>query len=112
MKLKASTLLESIVALTIISIAFGATLISFTTVTNGGSSRLKIIAGESIQHALIDSHENRDYTDKQWSNENIRLTMKAEKVEGTLLKVTISAYSARGILLNTVEELVIDDTQN
>lgn len=112
MKLKASTLIESIVALTIISIAFGATLISFTTVTSRGSSRLKIIAGESIQQALITSHQNNDYTDKQWSNENIRFTMKAEKVEGTLLKISISAYSPKGTLLNTVEELVIDDTQN
>lgn len=112
MRLKASTLMESVVALTIISIAFGATLISFTTVTNGGSSRLKLIAGEFIQQALINSYQDKDYTDKQWTNENIRLTMKAEKVEGALLKISISAYSPKGTLLHTVEELVVDDTQN
>lgn len=112
MKLKASTLIESIVALTIISIAFGATLISFATVTNAGSSHLKIVAAECIQQALINSYQSKDYTDKQWSNENILLSKKVDKVEGTLLKVSISAYAPNGTLLNTVEELVIDDTQN
>ncbi len=112
MKLKASTLIESIVALTIISIAFGATLISFTTVTSAGSSHLKIVAAECTQQALINSHQSKDYTDKQWSKENILLSKKVDKVEGTLLKVSISAYAPNGTLLNTVEELVIDDTQN
>lgn len=109
MRIKASTLIESIVALTIIAIIFGAALVTFSSVTSTGNARQRILAHEVIQNAAVVTKDEGKYLDEQWEIGNVKFSKKVEVTDVGLLRLSIVATGPNGRQLDYYDEYLIND---
>src|ERR1041385_5013418 len=113
MKLKASTLIESIVALTIISIVFAISIIIFMSVTNAGYLNQKIIAHQIIQSMISETKSQKKYFEESLSRYDIQFFKTVETVnEKGLIKLSIRSVDKNGKLLEEYNEYIISDEEN
>lgn len=110
MKISASTLIESIVALTIISIVFASSLVTFTSVTNSGSLDEKILVHQKIQSVVVETKSQKSYYDENFDLFEIHFSKTIEKVSNNgLLKLMIKAKANSGKRLEQYNEFIIAD---
>ena len=96
-KIKGSSLIEVIVAMTILAVTVTAT---FTVVSNyqrTGSTRLKNIARGQIENVEKETMENEDYLDETIDLGYIRIEKKTEnfRKSDNLIQLTIEAYDKK-----------------
>jgi hypothetical protein len=113
MKVKASTLIESIVALTIIAIVFSASLITFTSVTSSGNGQRKLIVHQMLQEAVVTTKREKRYTEENWSKAGIEFSKQiVKKNENGLMLVSITARDDKGRIVETHNEYLLEDEEN
>lgn len=112
MRIKASTLIESIVALTIIAIVFGAALITFSSVTSTGNARQRILAHEVIQDAAVSCKAEKKFIEEQWQIKDVKFSKKVDVAGAGLLKLSITATGPNGRLLDYYDEYLINDAND
>lgn len=114
MKVKASTLIESIVALTIIAIVFSASLITFTSVTGSGNGQRKLIVHQMLQEAVVTTKREKRYAEENWrSKAGIEFSRQIVKEnEKGLIHLSITARDDKGKTLETCNEYLLEDEEN
>jgi type II secretory pathway pseudopilin PulG len=113
MKVKASTLIESIVSLTIIAIIFSASLITFTSVTGSGNGQRKLIVHQMLQEAVATTKREKRYTEENWSKAGIEFSTQILKEnEKGLIHVSITTRDDKGKILETHNEYLLEDEEN
>ena len=113
MKIKAATLIESVVALTIISIVFAASLITFTSVTQSGNLNQKILAHQFIQAMAAETKTDKKYFEEEISKSDIKFIKTISLInEKGLLKLSIKAVDKNGIQIEQYNEFLISDEKN
>ena len=111
-QLPASTLVEVLVSMAIVMIAFGLGLSIYFTVLNSDRNRMELEAGLLINEMAAESHAQN-----VWLNETVKLdALTLEKTltpyEGMtdrLQTLTITAYNKQGRVVAQCKELVITD---
>ncbi len=113
MRVRASTLIESIVALTIIAIVFSASLITFNAVTGVGNGQTKLVVHQMLQEVTAATKQEKRYTDETWDKGGFQFSKQVIRTnEKGLILLTISAKSDNGKLLEKHEEYILEDENN
>ena len=109
--LKASTLVETMVALTILSLVMGTAMVVFIRVSSSSLSFDRIRAGFLARNAMEDVRQNKLYIDSEEEIGQIRLirTVSAYPGEGRLVKVEITAVGPDERLLSVTHSLFSQD---
>ena len=93
MKIKSSTLVEVITAMTIIGISFGISLIAFLSVTQSNNLHKKIAIHQQIRTIANDVKANKKLINDRWEKDEVSIVKTVEKAGSNgLLKLNIKAY--------------------
>ncbi len=108
---KASTLVETMVALTILSVVMGTAMVVFIRVSSSSLSFDRIRAGFLVRNAMEDVRQNKLYIDGEEEIGQIRLirTVSAYAGDGRLLKVGITAVGPDERVLGVTYSLFSQD---
>jgi hypothetical protein len=112
MKVKAATLIESIIALLLISIAFGISILTYISVLNSGNRNQKEVVHQIIRSLAIDTKSQSKFIEQSFEMDSITYFQTVEKVNAQgLLQLNIKAKSG-GKLLEEYNEYIIGDDKN
>jgi hypothetical protein len=113
MKLKATTLVESMVAMLIISIAFTDSIITFEFVTNSGKTKKAIKIHDALRSIAIESNlESNSSADKIYRyGTEFEKTIDSVNTNG-LLRIKIKAKDTLGLSSEEYNEFIISDEKN
>jgi hypothetical protein len=107
-KIHASTLVETIVAMVIISITFAVAFFILSAITGKSDPQLKLRACTEIQNVIYNSISKKDFRDEKWDNEGLHF----EKVVlpfrdyDSLRILEVKAHNNSGRLLVVRKELI------
>jgi len=111
MKLPASTIVESVTAMTLILIAFGLGISIFSTVLRGDAFQPKNIAYSAVQSWLTQTKNEKSFRNDSKDFLYLKLTKMVKPFEpswqsGNLIELTISAKDAKDLPLYTHQEIL------
>lgn len=109
--LKASTLVETMVALTILSLVMGTAMVVFIRVSSSSLSFDRIRAAFLVRNAMEEVRQNKLYTDGEEEIGQIRLVRTAAAYAGDsrLVKVEITAIGPDERILSITHSLFPQD---
>ncbi len=93
-KIKGSTLIEVIVAMTILAISVTATFIIVSNYQHSGSTRLKNVARSHIERMVNESIQEKNYLDETIELGYLKLEKKTEtyQKQKNLLQISVEAF--------------------
>lgn len=107
MKLKAATLIESLVAMVIIMLCFGVSAMIYINVLNGGNYRLKLNAHARLSEIAIESKNKKNFIDREIAGEKLDVKVSFSSYKGSELSLMhIAAYDKQGKLIGTRKEII------
>lgn len=109
-KVKASTVIETLVSLTILLISAGFCLVVFTNINASDLSVKKSIGRNLAYAALINAETNDLLFDESYSENEFQIEKSIEKVKSStnlsILKITVSSNNRK---LITLQKLIVND---
>lgn len=106
-KLKASTLVETLIAMVIIMGAFALGSIIFMTVFSSGKSGQELSADIILSNIVHDSYANNHFIDELIEIDNFQIEKTIERAEkGTAQVMTCTAYDQQGKLIAERKDVV------
>lgn len=113
MRLRASTLIESILSLTLISIAFSASLVVFTSITRSGNIHQKMRAHQGIQSIILETRSQHKYVDETIKLSGLEFKKKVEVVsENGLIWLRLQASDKDGRIVEEQNVYLVDDEKD
>lgn len=108
-KLKASTLVETIVAMLIVTIAFSLALLLMVNIGKNSNNSLKTKAYFLTNNIFVQTKAENTFVDQEYTYGNIfiKKTVKAYENNDELFQLNISAYDKQNHKLFEQNELVI-----
>ena len=108
MKLKAATLIESLVAMVIVMLCFGISAMIYVNVMNADNQRLKLSAHLLLNETAVLTKTGKNFLDREIKGE--RLDIKASftkyRESSDLTLMTLTAVDKEGKLLGTRKEII------
>lgn len=110
-KLKAGTILETMVALTIVMISFGIALMIFNNVNKSNSNFLKIKAALILNEAAQNAVQEKLFIDNTFEQEGISVIQKVEAFENMpdIKFLHLEAKKPDGKIIAERKELILVD---
>ena len=109
MKIRATTLLESIIALMIISIAFGVTITTYISILRANNLGLRFTIHNNVRAMAIESTTSGILIDKKMNRDSIIYYRTIERVNDLgLLRIKIKAKNTLGQTIEDYNEYVIE----
>lgn len=110
-KLKAGTILETMVALTIVMISFGIALMIFNNVNKSNSNFLKIKASIMLNEAAKNATQEKLYIDNSFEQDGISITQKIENFDNLsdIKLLYLEARNKEGKVIAERKELILVD---
>ncbi|HAF29361.1 MAG TPA: hypothetical protein DCG75_09980 [Bacteroidales bacterium] len=108
-KLKASTLIETIIAMLIVTIAFSLALMLMLSISKNSNNSLKTKAYFLANEVLVKTKSEKTYFDQDFDYGNILIKKTVAEYENNeeLFQLNISAYDVRNYKLVEQNELII-----
>jgi type II secretory pathway pseudopilin PulG len=102
-KIKSSTLIETMVAMVILCLVMGTAMVVFIQATSSSISYNKVKAGFLIRNVMADTQKNQLFVDEELERDNIKIlkTISSYGSTGTLVKVEIVAFNSEEKILAT-----------
>lgn len=109
LKLKASTLMESLVAMIVIMICFVIASMIYTNIINSTNNKLKLDASLLLKEIGIKAKEENNYLDEKFETENlvVQKSVTSYKNSGNLSLLTLIAFDKNGKKIAEQKELII-----
>jgi hypothetical protein len=113
-KLRASSLLETMVALTIASFIFGLVTVVFVQITNRSVSRSDIKVHELLNIYSIDCINENTLFDDETEQDGYLLRRRFSKIDSVpgVIKGEFYIYGSNNLLLEKVEKIISADADN
>jgi len=108
-KVKASTMVETIVAMVIIMISMGIGLALFSNLSRDVNDKLRIEAEIKVNSLAVETKLKKEYSDTEIESDNLRIerSIKEYKKTSRIKVLLIEAYSLSGKKICDYKELVI-----
>jgi hypothetical protein len=108
MKLKGYVLLESMIAMIIVMMCFGFSVMIYTTVMTGTRSKLKVLARIRMQNEAIKAKKENRLLDETIEYDEFRIEKRIVAFENSedLLLLNYKAIAPDGILLGQYKEII------
>lgn len=112
-KIRATTLIEAIIAMLIIVIAYGIGLMIFMNVSKSASSGLKLKATLQLESVLSQTKKDAKYLDEEIETDNLKIEKTVTKYEGnkSLNVLHIRVLSKDNKLLAEHREIIKQNTE-
>jgi len=110
-KIRASTLLETIVALMLVMMCFSIGMMIYVNVINSDNNRQKLHVHLLLKGIAFKTKTDNSYLDESIESEMLSIKKKVIKYKDTenLNMLTLKAYDKQGKLLEEYKELLIGD---
>lgn len=107
-KIPASTMIEVIVAVTIIAIVFSFAMLLFAGIQTSGSSRMKIYALSRINHVISESKASYSFLDEEFAFDGLRVkqSIAPYKNSSRLFILHLEAFDIKNRLVAEKNELI------
>jgi len=107
-KIKASTLIETLIAMVILIIVSGIATMTFINIAHSGSNTLRIEAMIQTQNALAETIKNNTFFDEDYSEGSIMIKKRITNYSsGKNLKILeMNAYSLEGRFMYERKEII------
>ena len=110
MKVKASTLLEALIALTLLSIAYYVALLTYLSIFKAHSQKDSLAIHQRIQKMAVDTKTRVAFFDEEFDEGNIQVKKTLSRVNDQgLIKVTIVATNNYQTVLESYNEFLLND---
>lgn len=108
-KVKASTLVETIIAMLIVTIAFSLALLLMLNISKNSNNSLKTKAYILANNVMVQTKAERSYLDQDYNYGNIIIKKTVSEYEKNeeLFQLNVSAYDSRNHKLFEQNELII-----
>ncbi|NJK96561.1 MAG: hypothetical protein HC905_18040 [Bacteroidales bacterium] len=108
-RLKASTLLEVLVAMTIIITCAGVGLMAISNLSRDLNGDIRIEGDIYLRKVMADSQFENDYADKTFEFENIKIERSVQQYQKStrLNLVILEAYTISGKKIGTIKEVIL-----
>lgn len=107
-KLKGYALLESMIAMIIVMMCFGFSIMIYNTIVTSSRSKLKVLARIRLENEAINSKFSNRLIDETIESEEFRIEKKLVPIENTknLFHLYYTAITADGVLLAEYKEII------
>jgi len=112
-KIKASSLFETIVALTVIMIVFGIALTVFVNIMRTGNTLSEFKTSQQLEVLAKETKENKSYFNETFEEEGIVITKSIEKYKDSdeLIVLIIEATDKTGRKLSSRKEIILGEKE-
>ncbi len=111
--MKGSTLLESLVAMVILSFCFSVSVMIFVTVLNSSENKKIVQATLQMNEISLQTQQSKNYLDEEIKTDEFRFVKKINTRENAkgLIEMKIAAFDNKGHLIAERKELIIASPQ-
>ncbi|MEO5644576.1 MAG: hypothetical protein ABIQ40_08555 [Bacteroidia bacterium] len=108
LKLKGYALLESMIAMIIVMMCFGFSIMIYNTIVTSSRSKLKVLARIRLENEALHSKFSNRLIDETISNDEFRIEKKLIPVENSdnLFQLHYTAITTDGVLLAEYKEFI------
>lgn len=114
MKLKASTLIEVLIAMVLVMACFGIGTMIYSNVMRSGNERLKLKAHLAINELAVRSKKEKQFIDEVIKDETLTISKKISPYKQTtdVIVMEITAGDEEGRTIETYKELICTACNN
>ncbi len=114
-QVKASTLLEVMMAMMVVMLVFGLAMTLFVRIGASQRSALKVQAQAEMQRKLLDMEQNQRWLDEEYETDQWRMVVVVRSMgnaQPDLQHVHIETYASNGFLLGRRDQLIYQPDEN